>query len=467
MSVKIEILDYKYGSGSNLVDVNQASSGLSSGWTAASTTNAAWDGSGSGITYLTNISSQSLVIGTTYNLSFQIYGYTGTGNMGFSTSSGVPLTARFASNTNGLQNFTFVATSTSFPDLFGRDTNTGNISSISITDASVIDWDNSIVGELDVTDHSDFPLALTFQISDFKDLTSTSGDYSKTFKIPATKNNNNLLKHLYTPNIIVDNKVTEKKSCRILFNNLYSLVGLIQIDGVGGYGETPSYYNCVFFGSNLNWADKIQDAYMNTIEWGDDGDNLTYNKDSIIATWNDLDCNSSNSPIVYPITSYGQYNALGTARTIQLLDTASTQPISNGSTGYYGFDDSGNSYGTPPPVADWRPSVFVKTTLDKIFNAVGYTINSAFMNTDMFKKLVWLLPNFKYNNPEDREIKYGYGNSFTGEGLISSTSIAPTNDQYDPNDYSYIYSAIDLNDEKESQNGQLRLTLQLYYYPNQ
>ena len=68
------------------------------------------------------------------------------------------------------------------------------------------------------------------------------------------------------------------------------------------------------------------------------------------------------------------------------------------------------------------------------------------MNTDMFKKLVWLLPNFKYNNPEDREIEYGYGNSFTGEGLISSTSIAPTNDQYDPNDYSYIESVIDLND---------------------
>ena len=201
MSVKIEILDYKYGSGINLVDVNQASSGLSSGWTAASPTNAAWDGSGSSFTYLSNISSQSLVIGTTYNLSFKIYGYTGVGDMGFSTSSGVPSTARFAGNTSGIQYFTFVATGTSFPDLYGRSTNTGNISSISITDASVIDWENSVVGELDVTDHSDFPLALTFQISDFKDLTSTSGDYSKTFKIPATKNNNNILKHLYMPNI--------------------------------------------------------------------------------------------------------------------------------------------------------------------------------------------------------------------------------------------------------------------------
>jgi hypothetical protein len=285
-----------------------------------------------------------------------------------------------------------------------------------------IDWDNSIVGELDVADHSDFPLAMTFQISDFRDLTSTSGDYSKTFKIPATKNNNNILKHLYTPNISVDNKVTNNKSCRILFNNLYSLVGLIQVDGVGGYGETPSYYNCVFFGSNLSWAGKIQDTYMNIINWGDEGNNLTYNKDSIVATWQHEDCNNaSNSPIVYPITSYGDYNELGMDRTIQLLDTLGEHNTSLGSsyTGYYGFYDDGNSYGTPTPVADWRPSVFVKTTLEKIFNDIGYTINSAFMNTDMFKKLVWLLPNFKYSDPDQRVLDYSVRSNF--ENGVSMT----------------------------------------------
>ena len=42
---------------------------------------------------------------------------------------------------------------------------------------TAIDWNASVVGELDITDNSDFPLAITFQISDFKDLTSTSGDY--------------------------------------------------------------------------------------------------------------------------------------------------------------------------------------------------------------------------------------------------------------------------------------------------
>ena len=61
-----------------------------------------------------------------------------------------------------------------------------------------------------------------------------------------------------------------------------------------------------------------------------------------------------------------------------------------------------NSYGTPLPVPDWRPAVFVKNTLDKLFGSVGYKISSTFMETDEFKKNVWLLPNFKYNNPDDR-----------------------------------------------------------------
>ena len=287
---------------------------------------------------------------------------------------------------------------------------------------TVIDWDASVVGDLDITDHSDFPLALTFQISDFKDLTSTSGDYSKTFKLPATKNNNNLLKHLYTPNVNTANQITERKTCRIISGGLYTQLGLISITGVGGYGEVASSYSAVFYGNNIIWASAFGDAYMNTLEWGVDGENLEYNKTSIMATWQDEDCNANpNSYIVYPITSYGQYNAEGDERTIQLLDDYATQGgWGSQYKGYYGFTNGGLSYNTPEPVPDWRPAVFVKNTLDKLFSSIGYKISSAFMDTAMFKKNVWLLPNFKYNNPDDRMTLLSYGNGFTGEGLIDS-----------------------------------------------
>jgi len=294
---------------------------------------------------------------------------------------------------------------------------------------SNINWEKSVIGELDVTDHSDFPLAMTFQISDIKDLTSTSGDYSKTFKIPATKNNNKLLKHSYIANIDTDVNLTENKKCRILINNLYSLKGLIKITGIGGYGETPSYYNCVFFGNNISWADDLSNKYMDVIDWGANSKDLAYNKTNIMATWQHEDCDAaaaaSDPPIVYPITSYGKYNSDGEPRTIQLLDTAYdyNQTGTVAKIGYYGFFNTVGSYGTPLPSPDWRPAIFIKDTLEKIFAKAGdgYKINSTFMETDMFKKLVWLLPNFKYNNPEEKYDEFSVESDFTNGVSMSAT----------------------------------------------
>ena len=292
-----------------------------------------------------------------------------------------------------------------------------------------IDWTKSIVGELDVTDHSEFPLAMTFQISDIKDITSTSGDYSKTFKIPATKNNNNLLKHLYTANSSNTNIATENKPCEILVNDLYSLIGTIKVTGIGGYGEKASYYNCVFYGSNLSWALDLDNQYMNTIDWETYGDNLVYQKPEIIATWQHEKSDDTTSPIVYPITSYGDFNSSVQEPYIQLLDTKYAA-LGTGSAltiGYSGYFNNTSSYNTPTPSSDWRPAVFVKTTLDKIFKKVGYTINSTFMDTDMFKKLVWLLPNFKYNNVDDRLKKYAAEAEFVSPATLPFQTITENN----------------------------------------
>ena len=111
MSVKIEILDYKYGDGVNIADATGATA--ATGWSAISINQAQWAGvsGGSSFTYFENLS-QNLVVGKTYNLSFRITNYVGTGSIGFSVSSGVPIGARFSSDTSGIQTFTFVATAT-------------------------------------------------------------------------------------------------------------------------------------------------------------------------------------------------------------------------------------------------------------------------------------------------------------------------------------------------------------------
>ena len=435
MSVKIEILDYVYGEveGAQMISnysfTSYADWDLGTGWSIDTTSGGSATHSGASAGYLQN-SNVTFIEGQNYRIKYKISGRTAGS---FILANHLPSNANgFIQNGNGTFSYDWIQGSNNNNklSLYGSANFDGSVEYAAVYLITNIDWEKSVVGELDVTDHSDFPLAMTFQISDIKDLTSTSGDYSKTFKIPATKNNNKLLKHTYTPNIDTDVNLTENKKCRILINNLFSVTGLIKVTGVGGYGETPSYYNCVFFGSNLSWADDLSNKYMNELDWGVNGQDLEYNKTSIMATWQDEHCDSSTSPIVYPIVSYGDYNPDGQQKTIQLLDTASTQPIANGSTGYYGFDNNKDSYETPNPTADWRPAVFVKDTLEKIFSQVGefgYSINSTFMETDMFKKLVWLLPNFKYNNSEEQYDEYSVESNFTNGVSMSETGVPSEN----------------------------------------
>ena len=369
MSVKIEILDYVYGEfkGTQMLSNTSFTSSdewsVGNGWTiSGGSANHSNGGSG----YLTQ-EGLSFFQGQTYRIEYKISGRT---QGSFRLKNHLEGSADvYLPSSNGIHSFDWVqgANNLTRLNIWGSATFDGSIEYVKVYPIGGINWDESIVGELDITDHSDFPLALTFQVSEIKDITSTSGDYSKSFKIPATKNNNKIFKHLYNPSITHPNTATENKPCRILIDNLYSLVGSLKVTGIGGYGETASYYNCVFYGNNLGWGNGVEGMYMNDINWGTSGEGLTYNKTSITNTWQDEDCNTSTSPIVYPVTSYGDYNANGVARTIQLLENAGQHYGSGSSyTGYFGWDNSttvpnagGLHYGTPSPVADWRPAIFV------------------------------------------------------------------------------------------------------------
>ena len=92
------------------------------------------------------------------------------------------------------------------------------------TKLEVRDTDNSVLGVLDIGKDSDFPFTLTKKIASLSNISKRGGSYSKTFKIPATKANNQLLHNLYSSNqrnvkdmkkrktaiVLVDNKIIER-----------------------------------------------------------------------------------------------------------------------------------------------------------------------------------------------------------------------------------------------------------------
>ena len=309
-----------------------------------------------------------------------------------------------------------------------------------------LDFNKSIIGNLDVGSSENFPLALSFSISDIRSLDARTGTYSKTFKIPANKNNNKILKAAYyTESIIDGNEFSTKKDCRILVDNNYSITGKIQLTAIGK-SSSPSYYSCVFYGNNIDWASSLNTKLLKDLstQGGADGSgwdslngktgygiDLAINLADISSTWEVVDAENTQpsggavatntSPVVYPIISYGEMNEGGIAATIQALKTC-YEANGFGAGGYWGWDDSGNPYGTPEPSCDWRPCIFIYDIIKQIFSQEGYTIVSDFIETTMFKKLIMALPNFKYNNVIDRVNGNSWEGSFdsTGSGYADS-----------------------------------------------
>ena len=406
MSVKIEVLDYIFGQfeGTQMVANSTFTSAtdwtLGTGWSISGGSATKTAGTGDSYLIYNNI---TLVQGQTYRINYKISGR---------TQGSLILANHLAGGANGFiqtNNGSFIydwvqgGSNLNNIRLAGWNGFDGSVEYVEVYPLSGIDLENSVFGELDVTDHSDFPLSLTFQISDIRDITSTSGDYSKTFKVPATKNNNKLLSNYFNPKITQTN-INSKKPCRIVVNGSTTVTGLIKTTGVAGFGKKAAYYNCVFYGNNLSWAKNIDERYLHQINWGTAGEDILYHKTDIMATWDYTDSDAA-SPFIYPIVSYGDFNIGGAEKTIQLLDYREDR-YAGSTTGefgksYWGYDSGGNNFGNPIPQSDWRPAIFVKTTLEKIFSDLGYGISSDFINTDMFKKLVWLLPNFKYNEPDD------------------------------------------------------------------
>ena len=230
MSVKIEILQYKHKQDNNINWSNDANKLI--GWTTQSGISITNSSSSNSVKFSSDASTYTgqyngafinfpLTNGQEYKLTFNVVGFNNNGQgasnvyiLGNSGAGGNNSYRPFGSNpitAGGVQTHTFTVdtsqnnNSDSFRFLIQL-TNGDNadkvmrLSNVTLENKTVLDginWYESVVGELDITDSRNFPLALNFQISDIKDITSTTGDFSKTFKVPATKNNNKLLKHLY------------------------------------------------------------------------------------------------------------------------------------------------------------------------------------------------------------------------------------------------------------------------------
>ena len=237
-----------------------------------------------------------------------------------------------------------------------------------------------IYGELDVTSSEDFPLSLTMQNFDIRDINSRSGSFSKTFDIPATNNNNRIFKNVFTAGYQQDYAPIFSKIDSVIYaDNVPIISGKLRMTKIMKSNNVDKY-SCEFVGDNMDWASDIKNLELKDLRFNPiffpanpdivgsyvyDGchtrnafgapENDGFTDLDFPALGNDYTHFSSNfDRILWPLTSVGE-----------------------------GLSDR-NQVTT----GDFIPAFFAKNIWDKIFEGQGYTVVSTFCESNFFKSLI-------------------------------------------------------------------------------
>jgi hypothetical protein len=199
---------------------------------------------------------------------------------------------------------------------------------------------------------------ITYAIDDLQNLDSKSTSFTKTIVLPGTANNNKLLGNIFDfnnanfdnpldPNVLANFNAARNASARIEIDGLQIMKGvmrLLEIVHVDGAIE----YECALFGELGGFINALGNKRLEDLDFS--AYDHTYSYANIVASWN----TSGSTSYCYPLIDYG-----------------------NVSTDKINFQ-----YKT------FKPALFVREYLDKIFTGSGYTYECDLFNTSDFRKLI-------------------------------------------------------------------------------
>lgn len=199
---------------------------------------------------------------------------------------------------------------------------------------------------------------LTFAIDDIKDFASRQTVYSKTVILPGTANNNRLFGNIFETGLSndydsnIDNigynfNASKSANCIMFQDNLQTFKGglrLLQINKDKGNIE----YEVALNGDITLLSTILNGKYLTDLDFSAYDHN--YTATNIVNSWD----NVGGSGYYYPLIDYGNYSALK---------------------------------------QDWefktfRPALYAKEYIDKMFTGAGYRYDCALFNTTRFKKLI-------------------------------------------------------------------------------
>jgi len=243
-------------------------------------------------------------------------------------------------------------------------------------------------GYLDVKEGTSFPL--TFQVGDIRDISQRKGNFSKTITLVGSKNNNDLLNHYYDVNIQAGTfDINAVTTCSVIQDGIpvmedasLQLTAVKKVQLTDGYEEHVEY-EVLVKESKADFFTAINNLELTDIDFSDL--NHTYDAFNVV--------NRFSNTVVDGFK--------------------------------YFLPGSGDVFYT---TQEFKPAIFAKTYLDRIFADSGFTYNWPTLSNTKFDKLV-----IPYNGGIDNFDYLDYvvrAEKTTPSTVVSPLSVTPTTGTY-------------------------------------
>jgi hypothetical protein len=200
-------------------------------------------------------------------------------------------------------------------------------------------------------------IEINYNIADINDISSRNSSYTKTVRIPETALNRQIFGDIADLSVSSTFNPNLKTKCWVLVDTIVVLEGYLQLRNVQDDIDLGGrVYEIVIFAENDNFVKELQEFELTDLDFSELSH--TYSATNIITSWTQ----SWNWGYYYPLIDYGYDWDYADINGIRL---------------------SRNDV----EIDDMYPATNVKYILDKIFRDAGYSYQSNFLNSNIFKDL--------------------------------------------------------------------------------
>lgn len=111
----------------------------------------------------------------------------------------------------------------------------------------------------------DESVTLTQKIQDVRNIDKIFSDFSRTFNVPASENNNKIFKHFYNYEILQGFDARKKIDAELYLNYKLFKKGKIKLEGSSLKFNKAHTYKLTFYGNTINLKDKIGEATLSDL----------------------------------------------------------------------------------------------------------------------------------------------------------------------------------------------------------